>query len=357
MNKIFFELIRVAIGNQVCLSHTPSAEDWSKLYVMAKKQSLVGVCFAAVKKLQKQEQCPPEGLYLQWLGMAAKIQQRNDTVNGRCIDLHKTLCDDGIRYCILKGQGNAKMYGELNGLRQSGDIDVWVDMDRAGLIEYTKCRSLNIWHIGIKHASVGYFKDVEVEVHYIPNILYNPFRNKKLERWFSSVKVKQMSLDLNDVAYPDFTFNIVYQLIHIFRHHIDEGIGLRQFLDYYMLITKLDTKSRDEINNKLDILKSMGLLRFTGAVMYVLKVVFGMSSDLMICDIDDKRGEFLLDEVLKTGNFGQSHGSESRNIIIRGLRYLGRNLRFVGYYPGEVLFAPFWKVWHWIWRLKHSYLK
>lgn len=48
---------------------------------MAKKQSLVGMCFAGVQKLQKQQQCPPEMLYLQWMGMAAKIQQRNEVMD------------------------------------------------------------------------------------------------------------------------------------------------------------------------------------------------------------------------------------------------------------------------------------
>lgn len=64
INKLFFKLIRVAIGNQVCLSHTPSAEEWGELYAMAKKQSLVGICFAGVQKLVTQQQSPPEALYL-----------------------------------------------------------------------------------------------------------------------------------------------------------------------------------------------------------------------------------------------------------------------------------------------------
>ena len=38
MNDIFFELISVAIGNQVCLSHTPSAAEWGVLHALAKKR-------------------------------------------------------------------------------------------------------------------------------------------------------------------------------------------------------------------------------------------------------------------------------------------------------------------------------
>ena len=62
MNELFFDLIRVAIGTQEGLSHTPSQKEWKALYDMAQKQSLVGVCFAALQRL------------LAWMGMAAKIQ-------------------------------------------------------------------------------------------------------------------------------------------------------------------------------------------------------------------------------------------------------------------------------------------
>lgn len=50
-NNLFLELIRVAIGNQECLSRTPSKAEWAELYAMSKKQSLVGICFAGLQKL------------------------------------------------------------------------------------------------------------------------------------------------------------------------------------------------------------------------------------------------------------------------------------------------------------------
>ena len=51
VDSLFFELIRVAIGTQRCLSLTPSAKEWRGLYELAKKQSLVGVCFAVIQSL------------------------------------------------------------------------------------------------------------------------------------------------------------------------------------------------------------------------------------------------------------------------------------------------------------------
>lgn len=143
IEDLFFELIQIAIGNRVCLSHSPTAEEWKLLYDMAKKQSLVGVCFAGVQKLQAQRQEPPEMLYLTWMGMAAKIQQRNEVVNRQCVDLQKRLSDDGLRCSILKGQGvgalynvNANPNANLALLRLSGDIDVYVPCGMEKALEY-----------------------------------------------------------------------------------------------------------------------------------------------------------------------------------------------------------------------------
>lgn len=155
INNLFFELIQFAIGTRICLSHTPNADEWGKLYAMAMKQSLVGVCFAGVQKASPrpshegkgekslllrgdlEEAYIPEMLYFTWMGMAAKIQQRNEIVNRQCVELQKRLSADGFRSYIMKGQANAALYqcgvkngsesskgSSLSALRQSGDIDV-----------------------------------------------------------------------------------------------------------------------------------------------------------------------------------------------------------------------------------------
>ncbi|MGN1255797.1 MAG: hypothetical protein ACI4UA_01380, partial [Bacteroidaceae bacterium] len=73
-NDLFFELIQVAIEKRKPLSNVPSEKEWEQLYRMAEKQSVLGVCFKAVKEMADSV---PQPLYLQWLAMAAKIQQRN----------------------------------------------------------------------------------------------------------------------------------------------------------------------------------------------------------------------------------------------------------------------------------------
>ena len=84
LQDLFFELIRISIGASDCMSKTPTNEEWPMLYEMAKKQSVVGVCFAGVHRLRLQKQGPESPLYFTWMGMAAKIQQLNEEKNQQC---------------------------------------------------------------------------------------------------------------------------------------------------------------------------------------------------------------------------------------------------------------------------------
>ena len=93
-------------------------------------------------------------------------------------------------------------------------------------------------------------KDTAVEVHYRPTWLYNPFRNRALQRWFASqvqevqrVQERAREFKVYDgYKIPSVEFNVVFQLLHLYKHIFEEGIGLRQLLDYYFVITSYETE-------------------------------------------------------------------------------------------------------------------
>lgn len=93
--KLFFDLLKVSIGESLCLSYTPNDKEWNLLYQMAEKQSLIGLTFAGVQKLHIQKQIPPELLLMRWYGMANIIRNRNQQINHQCTSLgsvRKTGC-------------------------------------------------------------------------------------------------------------------------------------------------------------------------------------------------------------------------------------------------------------------------
>ena len=104
-------------------------------------------------------------------------------------------------------------------------------------------------------------------------------------------------------------------------------------------------------------LKYLGLWKFAQAVMFVMKEVFGLSKDRMIVPMDEREGWFLLDEIMRGGNFGQyddrmgSKVGESK--IHRYFRMNLRNLRFVKHYSTEAFCEPVFRTWFALWKKIH----
>lgn len=370
IHKLFFQLIRVAIGNAVCLPHTPKAEEWQMLYEMAKKQSLVGICFAGVQRLVSQHQSPPEMLYLQWMGMAAMIQQRNEVVNRQCAELQARFSADGWRSCILKGQGVASYYKvkgvrlddkDLSPLRQSGDIDVllWKDSlssfeNRKALMEYARQIDPDVTG-SAHHVAVHMWRDttstgsaqVEVELHYEASYMCNPLANKRLQEWMreNRVNLKRLMLKEGEFDVPSVEFNIVFLLAHIFRHYVSEGVGLRQLMDYYFLLQAAQVRGYNlEVKGDLFCLPdSFNMKKFSSAVMWVLGYVFGLERDYMICEPNERLGRKLLEHIMQGGNFGH-HNAEK--VVKSGAHWanfvnqLAHDLHLAFDYPAEALWSP-----------------
>lgn len=361
INNLFFELIRVAIGNAVCLSHTPTNAEWMQLYELAKKQSLVGICFAGVQRLQGQQQTLSEQLYLQWMGMAAKIQQRNEVMNVASRKIYKQLKDDGFEACQLKGQGFAALYKvkaerrelrddslelrDLSALRQSGDIDIWVMGDEVKTLSWAKEHG-TVSRSDYHHAELEMDGMPEVELHYRPTLSRNLSRNKRLQRWFVDEDKKHVVYnEACGFAMPDYVFNVVLTLNHNLWHLMYEGVGMRQMMDlYFVLKTLSDSPSKGEKDELLRLLKHLKLQRFAAASMWVMKKVFGLEDKYLLCDPDERQGRFLLSEIMMAGNFGRY--DERMQVKADGgrwsqlKRWMLHSCRMVIHYPQEVLWTP-----------------
>ena len=107
-----------------------------------------------------------------------------------------------------------------------------------------------------------------------------------------------------------------------------------------------------------DLLKHLVLWKFAGAVMWVLHEVFGLTEDKMIAPMNEKEGRFLLEEVIRGGNFGQYDtrlgSKKGEGKMHRYLRMNLRNLRFVKHYPTEALSEPLFRTWFAVWKKVHG---
>lgn len=353
----FFELIQIAVGTREGFSRVSSAKAWAVIFDTAKKQSLAGVLLAGLEKLPSAQR-PPQGLLLEWIGIQQMVVSTNNNQDRRSKELSEWFKKNGYDSCIIKGQGVARLYPQPE-LRQAGDIDIWVNAERDDVVGKMLSESIDVSVIDYVNSHAAFFDDVEVEVHFRPSYFFNPFANRRLQKWIQENKSVQMANFDDEVGfcYPTIAFNLVFSLIHIYRHVFSDGIGLRQLMDYYYILTH---SSNEERVNAYATLCSFGMQRFVVAVMYVLRIVFDMDETLLLCEPNKDEGEFLLSEIMRGGNFGKF---DDRNIYVpenekikRGLNNFKRNLRFLRQYPSEVLWMPLWKTWHWGWRKWKGYL-
>ena len=353
--ETIFEFVRFAINEKATVFDSADELDWEALYEFAKKQTIAGVIFAGVLKLPK-EQRPPKKIMMNWYLRIERIQKRNKRLNEAVIEVTSQFERDGFPNCVLKGQGNALMYPDPS-LRQPGDIDLWPLADRKVIFKYVRQVFPNtemLYH----HLEYPIIKGVMTEVHFFPMFLNNPLYNRRFQKWMKSVARQQcenrVELSQGTFCRPTDDFNVVYQLAHIRHHFFDEGIGLRQMLDFYYLLKSDTVVAKREALRQL--LKRLGLLDFAGAVMYAMREVFGLEEAYWLTKPREKIGKMLLEEILMTGNFGHKDsrfGDLKKNSrVARISSLLKKNMRFWWYFPGEVVFSflfrigqPLWRCW------------
>ena len=361
---MIFDFLKYCLGGKDNMSNVVANIDWQQLYSFASKQVILGLCFEGVERLG--EEYPEElkqnpigkELLTTWMAKTQQIRRQNMNVNGVAAKLYSKFREDGLRCCILKGQGNAVMYPNPYS-RTPGNIGVWVNASREDITEYAKNHFKQEDDIRFHHLETT-MDGVPVELHFYPGIMNNPIYNARLQKWFKRnadlqcSNVVSLPDGIGEIAIPTTAFNVVYQLTHLYPHFFDEGIGMRQIIDYYYVVNNDELLViRDTLQKEL---KHLGLWKFVGAVMYVLHEVLGLSEEKIIAPINEKRGKLLLTEILNGGNFGQfderygfGHSSFGHN-----LQRLYRDLRLVRYYPVEALSEPIFRTWHFFWRMKNK---
>ena len=362
----FFAFMRYCLGYKRNISNVVAGMDWQKLYSFASKQALLGLCFEGIERLGKEYpeelRLNPVGreLLMTWMGKAQQIRRQNQKVNTVASKLFLMLREDGFRCCILKGQGNALMYPNAYS-RTPGDIDVWMNASRAKITKYAKKHFYLGDDIRFHHLETS-LNGVPVELHFFPCIMNNPVYNARLQKWFKRnadlqcSNVVSLPDGIGEIAIPTTAFNVIYQLTHLYHHFFDEGIGMRQIIDYYYVVNNDELLViRDALQKEL---KHLGLWKFARAVMYVLHEALGLSEEKMIAPMDEKRGKLLLAEILNGGNFGQ-HFTKYGHFTQQGTakKYflkIWRNMHFVRYYPAEALSEPIFRTWHFFWRMKNK---
>lgn len=357
---IFFRLLRLGLG----LTDRIELKDmdrkfWLAVLRISERQAMMGIIMDAISRLPEETTKPDNDLLLKLIGLVTKIEKRNRIVNCEAVKWTNYFKEKVFGAILLKGQGLANLYpSPLH--RMAGDIDLWVTGNsnevRELAVKELGAKEIIYHHIGIEDGG-----QAVLEIHTTPSWMYSYTRNRILQEMFLQWSKSWQEMELEDagrIYVPADEMNRVYLLIHMYRHVFSEGIGLRQLTDYAMLLNKGCSEEEKEVFRNH--IRRLNMKGFAGAVMYVVKEIFGLEDGKLPISPDRKRGEKLLAEIIEGGNFGLYDDSINRDIesdsIMSFIVRNRRNLRLLKDYTEEVLWAPAFKIWHWAWRKKYKHL-
>lgn len=354
-NKLF-GLLRLALGTSQGVSFALSKQEWVSLYEQASRQLLLGLFYNAICKLSS-EQRPPISLAFQWASEAETIRGQNALLNGVAARLTERFDSVNRKSAVLKGPANARLYPDAFA-RQCGDIDIWVEggrekvvdlllqlgllepekkqkgMSREAVIaeEKKKFSQMSPHHVHLQEKMDG----VSVEVHFRPSSgNLNPFSNGRMQKFLEKEigKTERVAEGFN---VPSIRFALVMQLSHIQRHFVASGIGLKQVVDYAVLLQRSTAEDRSFVSANL---KRFGLHRTAAALMWIFENLLGLNRECLLCAPDKRRAELLLAEIFRGGAFGHYIPKVSTSFVRRFMHNWFHPLRHFTFDPAESLWG------------------
>lgn len=251
-----------------------SEGDWRDVYMVSRNQAVQGVVFDSVKALA-QGSGPSVSMSAKWLVDVMQIENRFGEISSAIDSLETVWSNLGIEVIRLKGDQVAKMY-PVPEHRVCGDIDWYFksEEDRSKACQWAEEKGLSpqMDSDGVSHfVSDG----VISELHLLP---FDPS---------SPVEILVM---LN---------------MHILKHSMVMGVGLRQLCDLAMAYRWYD--GQYDGRELLETLSSKGLRQWTGLLHTVLTEVIGMPGRYLPFEspaVNHRDVDRYMELLRKDGNFG-----------------------------------------------------
>lgn len=345
----FMELLRAGLWNRrPNLRYFPlSDENWIAIRRVGLKQTVSGIVYDGMLLLPE-SLYPPTEIFYAWSAETVILEHTNSRMNKIVAELYAIFEKEGIEAMLQKGQGLAALY-DVPLHRMSGDIDWYI----ASSSDRKKVKLL-FQDIGVTvrkqagFSQICEYKGVQVELHSRILDSHNPFVLKHLKELESRESMQAMRLSLKGelIRLPSPLLCHLQVNMHILKHMLGFGIGLRQLCDAARIYYKL--------SNRTDGLKLEQVYRHTGILKWIQVLNELLCEELGLEDMylpfARQKGldyEWMMHEIWIGGNFGFYDKRYGEYDSVKGQRastvthWLHRFLLHLRFAPQETFWFPF----------------
>ncbi|MGN0384006.1 MAG: nucleotidyltransferase family protein [Eubacterium sp.] len=291
--------------------------NWDKVYTIGISQKLLPMLYDVLNR-EGYKDILPEEQKLLWRQMVMVQLSEQERKNAGFLEVYDLLTKEGIKVVLLKGMLFQELYTNPAS-RISSDEDVWIRhkdflkvhklLEQKGLI----CKKSDIESIDIKNEKdISYIskdRGTHIEVHV--NLfekdeeLYEDM-NLELSGSFDRTIVRQINgRNINCMAPTD---EFIYLFFHMYKHFINQGVGIRQIMDMMLYGMKYSQSiDMDRVRETLDKFAAYSMLQ------YIIQI----ADEYLGIDMKSFRkkdcfktesgvGEHLVSDILAGGIYGQA---------------------------------------------------
>lgn len=338
VTNAFFCLLEAGLWEKApsALTYFPlTTQQWNEVYAMACQQTVRGLVYRGISMLPEHF-LPSELQLMQWVAAIENIEHRNARMNVALASLCKCFASVGVKPVVLKGQGCANLY-EQPMLRECGDIDLYFPNDDERQKALAVLQSQGIAFKKHADGSLCYqWNGIEVEHHAMSvdvSAMATRAEFARMERDCGFVEIRSVIED-EELMFmiPSYELNYFLQSVHILKHSLGWGIGLRQLCDLARLCYKMHGKYDKGLLQQCSI--QVGMQSWAKLVHSFLVEHLGMPESFLPWETPKVSTQSLLVRVLRGGNFGQYRTDVKKQTIHSWKRKVctaGTFLHNVGY--------------------------
>ena len=302
----FMELLRAGLWNKKpnIYFFALSSYSWKSIKKEGQKQTVSGILYDGILLLPEKYH-PPLDILFTWAAEVEFLERANHSVNHVTASLYSSFTKQGITLSLQKGQGLAALYNEpLH--RVCGDIDWYIPtpLDRKKAEVFLLDKKIEVENQA-GFSQIYKYDGVEVEHHSRLLDSHNPFVRKYLKKIEARELSKGMKLSLHgeEISLASPLLCHLQVNMHILKHMLSFGIGLRQLCDAaricYSLHEKIDGSELEKIYRKT------GIYRWVLVLNELLVLELGL--DEAYLPFSRSQGisyNWMIQEVWASGNFG-----------------------------------------------------
>lgn len=279
--------------------------DWQEVYRESVEQSVAALAFSNLNK-----SILPETVAKSWEELTFQIMMSNMHVDSDHAKLHQILSSAKIPYVILKGDASAAYYPDPM-LRAMGDVDFLIDKQNIGKVDLLLRKSDFEAQPSNHECERAYHKGMSIwELHWEVNGVPGGEVGDRIRSYLTDIieKAEPASLTGGEYMSPTLFHHGLVMLLHVARHMVTGGIGLRHLCDWAVFIEKCGDRFPEMFEDKL---KKVGLWRFAQLLTQLSVVYLKCSEQSWMGKVEYDLLDRLKDDLFDAGNFGHKDSNRA----------------------------------------------